>query len=198
MKKAKKTKKIRKTIKRYKLACITAWEAWKSAGNEPTRNIALRTLAKKVIALGDTSTLSKELVALSTAQDQEGGGGLNSSLSLIVWDLTQNKGRLLNYNTTSNFFNGLLKQAREILYTSSVSSVKIGKIRVQVPTVKFIKGKGATSLGEIPEDQFNALIAADMAKIKAIVARWKIIGANLSFVQGKIAELYEEATKVFV
>lgn len=184
-----------------KQAYVQLWAEWKNSGAAPaTRKEALAVLSRKMSALGTQTDVNKAFLALKRAHSRVGdddGETLNDSLSFIVWDLTENHGKAMDYRVHTNFFAGILEQARNLIYTYSRVNLKIGNRTLTMPTVVYMPGRGATRIVDIPQASLGAIADEFIEDAKTRILRWKSVGADQKFVKTVLRKLALEVLKGF-
>jgi hypothetical protein len=185
----------------YSQACTARWDDWKKAGNAPkTRTEAIKLISQYCKALGNPQSLQTVLddedrAASLDIDPTTGYEELSSRLSFIVWDLTENNGKALNYTVETNFFSGLLRQAGLFLYT--YTRARIAKVRTTMPTVVYRPGLGATLVANMSKPDLDAMVKEFIQANTARLLAWKTFGADVLTIKRAIRRLYKAALAAF-
>ena len=190
--------------KKYMRLCFERWDKWRQDGHEPASRSAALTIIKRELAVVhidfETSDLRKGLAVSLFEADDSREKSISSNLSYVVWDLTQNDGKALDYDVNSNYFSGLLQQAgwaitqvRQIVAVQTSS----GERRISVPISIYVKGRGRETLVSQSPAKLEELAEAFIEDAKAQLIRWRALGANVTLVKRALRKLTQEVLKAY-
>jgi hypothetical protein len=187
----------------YSRACQHACKQWEAAGHAPkSRQASMSIIASHLKALGNPDKLVAEFEALKgqarSAVGEHDAERLDSSLLFLVWDLTKNKSRALNYDTATNFFSGLLRQASTFIYSyTRVPVVLASGRKTTMPTVLWTPGGGAQRIIDIPKQTLEDIASQFIDETAVRLERWKPVGADADFIKKTLKRLEEKVLQKF-
>ena len=165
---------------------VQSWDQWVAGKLAPrSRREALDIVSKQLHI-----PLSALKNATSKAIHTDGREAIDSRLSLLVWDLTENGGRLFNYDRDSTLFANLLTQAGNFLYSYTRKSLKIGSKVVTLPTRVSTK-QGATTLASMTPAKLEDLAQSFIREAQAMLSRWRIVAENAPNLLRKLRRVEE-------
>jgi hypothetical protein len=180
---------------------VAEWKRWIAEGKAPaTRQTAMDLIAAEMVALQNPPALVGEFLALKTSAQSivvDGVERLDDSLSFIAWDLSANHGRALNYDTASNYFSGLLRQACNLIFTFTRVPITLQSgARISMPTV-VSTGEGAQRIIDLKSQNLSDIARAFIEDGKVRLLRWRPCGAGPEFIIQTLRTLESEILKEF-
>lgn len=175
---------------KYIQACVAKWNQWRESGNGPKkRDDALLIIKSELEAAGCHLQLAEIQSQARSIVRTDGSEEVNSGISLMVWDLTMNSGKLIDYSRDKNFFAGLLQQARNVILTATrvvftyQAAAKLGgkvrDIRGTMPDQVYVPGVGIRPLDKLTRVQLTAYCDRLLAYNHAGLTRWKLMSNKI-------------------
>jgi hypothetical protein len=166
------------------------WQAWRDAGSEPQTRAKAIKIVKSELAKAGIAQFDEGLIRSTLAHDSvsEDSSTINSSLSFMVWDLTENDGKALDYSVDANYFKGLLEQARQFI---SHFRVKLSSGSETFTASQFVnvKGRGVQPITRIDSETLQQIADREIEGAYLTIRRWKLLGATKGFTKKKMREL---------
>ena len=173
-------------------SAVSQWQSWKDAGKAP----ATRAAAFKIISSSLSIPITKLKNAYSLQEESNGTEVIDDRLSLMVWDLKENGGRLGNYDRDVAFFQNLLAQFGNYLSVYTRVTMKIAGKTMTVPT-RVSTPNGSVLLSRMTPSQLEEVADQFIAEARLMVRRWKVIGAQpgtiIKALRALAVEVEEEA-----
>lgn len=187
---------------------------WQATGAAPkTRDAALKIIKSELTKVNidfEATGIRKGLAR--SISDGVAETEINSNLGFIVWDLTVNNGKAIDYRIDSNYLSGLLAQAHSVLTNhrfvikTSITPSPVGsslKIKsFSVPASLHVPGVGRRAVIHISTKRLTEIIEEELSQLKVQVMRWQKLGASMTQVKRalrifnkQVLSMYTEAPK---
>jgi hypothetical protein len=178
-----------------KNTALDQWQAWKDAGNAPKSRMA----CLRIIHEHTGAEIRKMKGAASLEESLDGSEKVDDRLSTIVWDLTENGGRLYNYDKDTALFRDLLRQAAGFFYERP--GIKPGaRGYLEVDPEGYVAGRTGERLQvkDLKKHEIRKISERWICKARNMIARWmafdKIAGKDAAFILRQIADEVETRT----